>query len=192
MSRTRVFVLVAAAVVVVDQVSKMLVEPQGAEHYGTVLTTHNAFGVSAEFSWSNLAMRVLAVAFVRWWLDPPTWLLGVIVGGVVGNMIDSAVLDGARDVVPVYTPWGIIDSNVADLAWLTGVVAALVLYMRKGVSDGQDQDQAGKAGRGRRRGAGDRRDDLPAHDPVGPSKHLGRDRGTLPGSGPPNYPRSYR
>jgi len=169
---------VAVAVVVLDQATKAALDPSGVEHYGTVLTEENSFGISAQFSTWSLVLRLLLVALIAWRIRPD-WIAGLLIGGVVSNLVDTVWLNGVRDVIPVSTPWGRGDANVADVAWCVGLTALgvhAIIHM-KGVRHGEDQDEDRPAGNAGRAGPGNSACHLPE------DVHLGAPQPVSPVSG---------
>lgn len=126
----QVLVLTAAAVLVLDTVSKVLAVERGGVH----LNPGIAFGVLASRPGLALlvsSMGTLAVTWVAWqWSRGRWWGLGwgLVVGGALGNAVDrwigpapAGVVDWIR--VPFYPAY----FNLADVAIRCGGILVLGL-----------------------------------------------------------------
>ena len=154
------YVWIAAAVVVLDQVTKLLVDRLMALHEshdlldGVLRLTYvrnrgAAFGILSDaelpyqailFSALSL-VALLAIALYAWRLPAssrlPKTALAVIMGGAVGNLLDRARLGYVIDYVDMY--WGAHHwpaFNVADSAITVGV-ALLVLDILRNPRPGE-------------------------------------------------------
>jgi signal peptidase II len=140
-----VFGLVAIAVFVVDMVTKNLVEaavPFGTEvsvvgHYVGITNVRNsgaAFGlVPAGAGVFLVGSIVVAIALVVYVARTPTSLwggvvLGLILGGTIGNGFDRLVYGTVTDFINVHF-WPVF--NVADSAISIGVAALIASYVFK-------------------------------------------------------------
>jgi lipoprotein signal peptidase len=149
-----VFVPVAAAVVVDDQLTKA-----AAAHRGLVL--HNpsyALGVlGGPAPWLILGTVAVMLAFFSL-VVPRALAFGVppaipalIAGGMLGNLLDRVRFGSARDFIA--TPWAIV--NLADIAVAVGlgafVVALVVHQVRESlprmVAGARRPDRDARAGR---------------------------------------------
>lgn len=150
----RGYLLVALAVLALDQWTKWLVERSlaphssheivpGLFHLSHVRNTGVAFGLfaargEAASTWA-LVLAVSAVLIgVLWyfWRTPPTdrlllTALALVLGGAVGNLIDRATTGGVTDFLAVYIGsyrWP--DFNVADSAISIGIALLLLDAVR--------------------------------------------------------------
>jgi signal peptidase II len=138
-----VFILLALAVFVLDRVTKNLVEaaiPYGTEvpvigHLVGITNVHNsgaAFGFAPAGAWFFLiASVVVAIGLVVYVVRSPSILwndavLGLILGGTLGNGYDRIVHGTVTDFVNVHF-WPVF--NVADSAISIGVVGLIAGYL---------------------------------------------------------------
>lgn len=153
--RDRTWVLsVAAAVLVVDQITKLLVRTNIAEYStrpiieGFLSLTHvrntgAAFGLFASASPGPVramlvVVSVLAVVLIwtyarEGWHDRSVVLaFGLILGGALGNLFDRLYLREVVDFIDVY--WGAYhwpSFNVADMAITTGALTLFIGMARQ-------------------------------------------------------------
>jgi lipoprotein signal peptidase len=123
-----VFVPVAAAVVVDDQLTKAVATQRG-------LVLHNpsyALGVLGGPAPLLILGTVAVMAVFFSLVVPRAMAFGVppaipalIAGGMLGNLVDRVRLGAARDFIT--TPWAIV--NLADLAVAVGLVAFVVALL---------------------------------------------------------------
>lgn len=125
--------MLAAAVVVVDQLTKWLVRAEADQLPFKLIAglrvdlTYNS-GISfSRFAGAGnivvvLVAAVAAAVAVALFLSPPRYrpTLGVILGGAIGNLIDRLRFDGA--VVDFIGFYGWPSFNVADAAIVVGTV----------------------------------------------------------------------
>lgn len=161
MSRTTLWLLVAAAVLLVDQVTK--VAAATALDYGRPVAlwpeylyltlAHNpgaAFSFLADAGgwqrWLFVALGLgVAVAIAVWLLRMPRhWVwqplaLALVLGGALGNVIDRLVYGYVVDFIQVYLPflpWRLFNPwpafNVADAGISVGAVMLVVDVIRGG------------------------------------------------------------
>ncbi|MGD8816552.1 MAG: signal peptidase II [Acidobacteriota bacterium] len=149
---------VALAVLVVDQITKLMVRtyiPQGANRPiidGLISLTHvrntgAAFGLFANAPAGPVrallvVVSVLAVVLI-WayardgWHDRSVVLaFGLILGGAIGNLLDRLYLHEVVDFIDVY--WGAYhwpSFNVADMAITTGALTLFIGMARQGHVD---------------------------------------------------------
>lgn len=135
--------LTSAALVVVDQITKVLVRayiPLGAKYTlipGLLGLTYVQNSGAAFSAFSNvtpllalisLVMSILiAVAIVKNWLKHPfaQWTLAVILAGSVGNLIDRAFFGYVTDMVDtLFVRFAVY--NFADICVTLGLVALMV------------------------------------------------------------------
>lgn len=138
--------IVAAAVVILDQITKALVRPALALHeskeiipgFLDLTRVHNtgaAFGMlnSAEFPFKTVVLSLvaaIALGGVAWYavtvpLTDRLARLGIagVLGGAIGNLIDRAKDGYVLDFVDVYWGnWHFWAFNVADAAITVGVI----------------------------------------------------------------------
>lgn len=138
------FAVIAVLVFALDRVTKMLVEanvPVGTERqllpFIWITNTHNAgaaFGVAQEgallllFALGSVAVAVGLVYYVARTPIPAAVgaLLGLIMGGTVGNGFDRLFLHQVTDFIAVHF-WPVF--NIADSAISTGVALLLLGYL---------------------------------------------------------------
>ena len=135
--------MVAAAVFIADRVTKNLVTatvPYGTEspmidHLVWITNIHNsgaAFGFAPAFAIVFLlasfgvACGLIAYAFTHRDSVPADVVLGLVLGGTVGNLFDRVMFGTVTDFVAVHF-WPVF--NVADSAVSTGVVLLLLGYV---------------------------------------------------------------
>jgi len=149
------FYLVAAAVGLVDQVTKLWVVREWAERgmsrgrdsidvLGTFLRltyVHNdgaAFGLSLGNRWSFIAVTVLVAAFILFYYARTErtplarWALALILGGALGNLADRVRIGEVIDFFHVSVggfSWPIF--NVADIGVSVGVGLLAIHLFRK-------------------------------------------------------------
>ena len=136
-----IWILVMLAVVVLDQVSKLLIEHfmelgesipliDGIFHLTYIHNDGAAFGMLSEHRWVFMVLSVVAIVALivyLFWAKPKSRFvcasLAMIVGGGVGNMIDRVRLNYVIDFLdfcafPELWKWIF---NVADIAVCVGV-----------------------------------------------------------------------
>lgn len=138
-----VFVIVALVVFALDRITKSIVAanvPQGTEIsvIGQVVGITNIDNSGAAFGFAPGGTRIFAIASIivaiglaiyvarnpgGMWTDA---VLGLIMGGTVGNGIDRLILGTVTDFINVHI-WPVF--NVADSAVTVGVVALLAGYV---------------------------------------------------------------
>ena len=154
MSRHRASLLLVAAVVVLDQLTKWLVVSSiGLHDYvpivdGLLSLSHvrnrgAAFGILSDWDlpYQSVLLAVLslaalgAIAAYFWKLPPaarlPRTALALVLGGAIGNLVDRARLGYVVDFVHVYWrehQWP--DFNVADSAITIGVTLLVLDILR--------------------------------------------------------------
>jgi signal peptidase II len=158
-----IFGFVGAAVVVLDQIIKRLVE-NGMEMHEQILLlpflslyrTHNtgvAFSMFAGSDDWRLVLLVVAVLIFIGWLAFKSGShqviarlgFALILGGAVGNLIDRAVLGYVVDYVLFHTPgWSFAIFNLADAAITVGaglvILQEIVDWRRGARSEEPGQD----------------------------------------------------
>ena len=144
---------VAGAVLVLDQLSKFLVERAFALHQELVLLpflslqlTYNAgaaFGfLSDAGGWQRGFLSVVSVAIMVWlavWVHRLTpadrrllWPLALILGGAAGNLIDRLAAGTVTDFIVLhYRGWYWPTFNLADAAISLGVVVLILFSFRR-------------------------------------------------------------
>ena len=141
---------IAALIVIVDQITKVIVRGQFALYEGTTVIpgffdltrVHNtgaAFGMlnGVEFPYKTVVLSVVAGAaliglgFFAAGLPAVQWLsrwgIALIIGGAAGNLIDRIALGYVTDFVDLYWQgWHFWAFNVADAAITVGVALMLL------------------------------------------------------------------
>jgi signal peptidase II len=134
----------AVAVLLIDQVTKILVRRALAEgeffpvlsgivHFQHVKNTGAAFGLFAEatgfLTFVKLAVCAFIVYSARFWVGKSRWVavtLMLILGGALGNLVDSLLFGSVTDFIDFDTSlrflrdWPVF--NVADVALSAGTV----------------------------------------------------------------------
>lgn len=144
-----VLLLVAALVVILDQLSKAYIIqtlplyqswapfPSLAAFFRITHATNTgiAFGLFPNIGWLVGVMAVVVTAAVLYFNDHVTsdslWVrvaLGLIVGGALGNLIDRIRIGHVTDFLD-FGPWPVF--NLADLAIVSGAVLLAWLVMRE-------------------------------------------------------------
>lgn len=140
--------IIAAVVVLADQLSKQIAEallmPYRPETIMPMLNMTLSYNRGAAFSlladqggWQRWLFTGLAFAvsgYLLWWLRTlragerlTAWGLALILGGALGNVIDRLVYGHVVDFIDVhYGGWHWPAFNVADSAITVGVVLVLV------------------------------------------------------------------
>jgi signal peptidase II len=156
--RLVVFGGIAAAVVVLDQVTKLGVRawldvgehwPEGAEllRISHVENSGAAFGILEGGGGFLLLASLVAVALViaYLWLSPPDdplygAALALVLGGAAGNLVDRAARGTVTDFIdPTHYP----SFNLADSTIVIGIVALVVLSFLGERRAGADQTAGG-------------------------------------------------
>lgn len=144
---------VSGAVLVLDQLSKFLIERAFALHQELVLlpflSLQLAYNTGAAFSllhdaggWQRGFLSVVSIAIMVWlavWihrLAPAErrllWPLALILGGAAGNLVDRLSTGAVTDFVVLhYRDWYWPTFNLADAAISIGVVVLILLSLRR-------------------------------------------------------------
>lgn len=144
---------VAGVVLVLDQLSKILVERAFALHQEWVLlpflSLQLTYNTGAAFSflhdaggWQRGFLSVVSIAIMAWlavWihrLAPEDrrllWPLALILGGAAGNLVDRLHTGAVTDFIVLhYQGWYWPTFNVADAAISLGVIALIFLSFRR-------------------------------------------------------------
>lgn len=144
---------IAGAVLVLDQLSKFLIERAFALHQELVLlpflSLQLTYNTGAAFSflhdaggWQRWFLSVVSIAIMIWlavWihrLAPADrrllWPLALILGGAAGNLIDRLFTGAVTDFIVLhYRDWHWPTFNLADAAISVGVVVLILLSLRR-------------------------------------------------------------
>jgi signal peptidase II len=143
--RIGLFVLVAVAVVAVDQLVKAAMRAwlegcgpvtliPGVMDLQLVYNTGAAFSMGEGLGWlfmlSATAVCVACAAYVAWGRPSAAFVcaLGLVAGGGAGNLVDRALFGCVTDFfTPTFVDFAVF--NVADIAITLGYVAAAVLLL---------------------------------------------------------------
>jgi len=138
---------IVVAVVVIDQVSKLIVQARLPEHHAievlpflTLLHVHNtgiAFSMLANsgFGLILLPLVVTAVVLVFWAFNreggkPAAAGFALILGGAIGNLIDRLRLGYVTDFLLLhFGNWTLFVFNLADAALTLGPALLLIVYL---------------------------------------------------------------
>lgn len=136
--------VIAIAILLIDQVSKLVVEKNDIYYDGALLTisksinTGMAFGLN-EGNKRNIAISLLAFLLIFYFIknqidniDHKTAVaLGLVIGGGLSNFLDRFLRGGVLDFIRIFK---IPNFNIADfsavLGWLM-LIVFLILYNRK-------------------------------------------------------------
>ena len=122
-------VLVAAGVIVADQATKLAAELlSGGQRHGPLVPVRNprfSLGLAATTRPLMLAAMAAGIALVVAYgiratghHAPPGWILALVIGGSLSNLVDRLLLGAVRD----YLAIGHIVINLADLAVVAGIL----------------------------------------------------------------------
>lgn len=151
-------ILLAVAVVVVDQLTKWLVSAR-LEEAQEIPVIHGffslqfvrnpgaAFGMLANQQWLFILVSVAAIGAMIYFLRNPEarrgtlpWAIGLLLGGAAGNLIDRIRFGKVVDFFLFYhKDWFFPNFNVADIAITVGVglfILHLILTGEKQQSEG--------------------------------------------------------
>jgi signal peptidase II len=151
--------ILAAAVIVIDQISKQIVRSQVVlgeqiDVFGPLgLTqTHNtgvswglASGAGAPLVIVTLAaLGVIVYLFSQNPTRPGMWVAcGLLAGGAIGNLTDRVASGHVTDFIEL-PPWP--PFNVADVCVTFGVVILILIYLREGIREERARKQSEKSG----------------------------------------------
>lgn len=143
----------AGAVLVLDQLSKFLIERILPLHQEWVLlpflSLQRTYNTGAAFSllhdaggWQRGFLSVVSIAIMLWlavWIHRLTpadrrlvWPLALILGGAAGNLVDRLFTGAVTDFVALhYRDWYWPTFNLADTAISVGVVLLILLSFRR-------------------------------------------------------------
>ena len=149
----RVALPVAGGVLVLDQLSKFLIERAFALHQELVLLPFLSFQLTyntgAAFSllhdaggWQRGFLSAVSIAVMIWlgvWIHRLTsaerrllWPLALILGGAAGNLIDRLSTGAVTDFIVLhYRDWHWPTFNLADAAISLGVVILILVSFRR-------------------------------------------------------------
>lgn len=144
---------VAGGVLVLDQLSKFLIERTFALHQELVLLPFLSFQLTyntgAAFSllhdaggWQRGFLSAVSIAVMTWlgvWIHRLTpgerrllWPLALILGGAAGNLVDRLSTGAVTDFIVLhYHGWHWPTFNLADAAISLGVVALIFLTLHR-------------------------------------------------------------
>lgn len=149
----RVALPVAGGVLVLDQLSKLLIERFFALHQELVLlpflSLQLTYNTGAAFSllhdaggWQRGFLSAVSIAIMTWlgvWIHRLTseerrllWPLALILGGAAGNLVDRLSTGAVTDFIVLhYHGWHWPTFNVADAAISLGVVVLILVSFRR-------------------------------------------------------------
>lgn len=136
-------------VVAIDQICKQLalenlrvgvVEPVFGDLLGLTLAHNNAaaFSLGFGYTWIFAITSSIAAAYLIWWsrkIETQSWaiLSGVLLGGILGNLIDrfaQAPYGGSGYVIDFFViPFNFPIFNVADIAICTSIALGMLRYI---------------------------------------------------------------
>lgn len=139
-SRLRIGAIIIAISVLLDQISKILIELYLPYQemvpilpFTALFRTWNE-GVAFSFltgigSWGLVAIALVVAALVTWlWISSPTsrtwldWGYAMIIGGAIGNLVDRSLYGHVVDVFLFhYGEWSFAVFNIADASISVGV-----------------------------------------------------------------------
>ena len=144
---------VSGGVLVLDQLSKYLIEQAFTLHQEWVLLPFLSFQLTyntgAAFSflhdaggWQRGFLSAVSIAIMIWlgvWIHRLTpeerrllWPLALILGGAAGNLVDRLATGAVTDFIVLhYQGWHWPTFNVADAAITLGVIALIYLSLRR-------------------------------------------------------------
>jgi signal peptidase II len=153
--------LLAAALVVADQVAKAIVRSQivlgeEVDVLGPLGLTHTnntgvAFGLAGGTGAPLIIVMLVALGVVTYlFAQDPTrpwmWLAsGLLAGGAVGNLIDRIGAGHVTDFIEL-PPWP--PFNLADVGITFGVLLLVVIYLREGFREERERRQEAAEGDG--------------------------------------------
>lgn len=149
----RVALPLAGGVLVLDQLSKLLIERYLVLHQEWVLLPFLSFQLTyntgAAFSllhdaggWQRGFLSAVSIAVMSWlgvWIHRLTpaerrllWPLALILGGAAGNLVDRLSTGAVTDFIVLHSHgWHWPTFNVADAAISLGVIALILLSLRR-------------------------------------------------------------
>lgn len=149
----RVALPVAGGVLVLDQLSKLLIERIFVLHQELVLlpflSLQLTYNTGAAFSllhdaggWQRGFLSAVSIVIMVWlgvWIHRLTseerrllWPLALILGGAAGNLVDRLSTGAVTDFIVLhYRGWHWPTFNVADAAISLGVIALIFLSLRR-------------------------------------------------------------
>lgn len=149
----RVALPVAGGVLVLDQLSKLLIERIFVLHHELVLlpflSLQLTYNTGAAFSllhdaggWQRGFLSAVSIVIMVWlgvWIHRLTseerrllWPLALILGGAAGNLVDRLSTGAVTDFIVLhYRGWHWPTFNVADAAISLGVIALIFLSLRR-------------------------------------------------------------
>ena len=149
----RVALPVAGGVLLLDQLSKLLIERFFALHQELVLlpflSLQLTYNTGAAFSllhdaggWQRGFLSAVSIAIMIWlgvWIHRLTseerrllWPLALILGGAAGNLVDRLSTGAVTDFIVLhYRGWHWPTFNVADAAISLGVVVLILVSFRR-------------------------------------------------------------
>lgn len=116
------FSFIVFGVVLIDQISKYLAKD-------VVTNTGAAFGLLTGFNWLFVLISFLVIGLIIYYKNEiKSFGLAVLMGGVVGNLVDRIVFGHVRDFIVIF---GWPAFNLADLFNVLGVLIILKFYFKK-------------------------------------------------------------
>jgi len=127
MNRNKLFIIIAVAIVVLDQISKKLLENVHCGIINYVTNTGAAFSLFKGGSFYLAIFSIVAIFFIIYFFYKTPKLvvpLAFLLGGTIGNLIDRLILGYVRDFIDLRF-WPIF--NVADSFNVIGVI--IITYL---------------------------------------------------------------
>jgi len=141
--RSVVFLLIALTVVILDQISKMIVQAlmskgqsiavlKGVFHITYTTNTGAAFSILQGYSGLLVWISVMAIGAIIYFydrLDKKEFILvAFVLGGIIGNLIDRISYGHVIDFID-FRIWPVF--NIADSAVTVGVILLVYYWLRK-------------------------------------------------------------
>lgn len=142
-----VSLIVSFALLIVDQISKILVFGTASRSiignilwFESTLNTGAAFSILQGKSWILITISAVACVALTWAIfskkhftsKPEKILFGVILSGTLSNLLDRVIFGGVRDFISLrFIHFAIF--NIADMAIVFGVIILAIYLLAKSV-----------------------------------------------------------